>query len=667
MSDQENTTLEHPEVEAEVQAEAPTEVQDEVHPARMQADHQPDAQQASEELESQPSAPQANEQPEQQSGAQEVKSLAEHRSAAQSPEAAAEEQAEATAGLEQEQAHHEAEEFESLVDAYPQYTHPPFGTVLKGHVVKITGPEVIVDVGHKCEGAIPAEEFLDSQGNLKVQPGDEIECLMESAEEREGYVTLSYSKARKLRAWSDIEAAYQGQTPISGIVVEKTKGGLAVDIGMRAFLPGSQIDVRPVRNLDALLGQEISCKVIKVNRKRGNIVVSRKAVLEEESKHRKQDTLAQLQDGAVLTGTVKNLTDYGAFVDLGGIDGLLHITDLSWGRVGNPSEVVSVGQQIQVKVLKFDPEKDRVSLGMKQLSEDPWLAVAEKYRAGERVSGKVLNVTDYGAFVELEPGVEGLVHVSEMSWSKRMRHPSKIVSRGDQVEAVILEVNPTTRRISLGLKQIGPNPWSGLAERYAIGAVIEGKVRNLTDFGAFVEVEDGVDGLVHVSDLSWTERIKHPSEILKKGETVQAVVLNIDPENRRLSLGIKQLQPDVWESFCNTHEVGTMVKGKIARKTTFGLFVELTEGLEGLCHISEVSSDPAERKKMPLEVGEEHEFRIIKMSATERKIGLSLKAMKEAPARPERAKPVKPQQTSSGATTNIGELMAMKDRNPTRN
>ena len=585
------------------------------------------------------------------------------------PEAAAppEQPAEATVP-EPKAARPESEEFDSLLDSYPQFSQPSTGTLLKGHVVKITGPEVIVDVGYKCEGVIPAEEFRDLQGGLKVQPGDEVEVLMESTEERDGYVTLSYAKARRIRAWSDIEDAYQNQTPISGVIVEKTKGGLAVDIGMRAFLPGSQIDVRPVRNLDALVGQEISCKVIKVNRKRGNIVVSRKLILEEASKQRKDATLALLQEGAVLAGTVKNLTEYGAFVDLGGIDGLLHITDMSWGRVANPSEVLSVGQPVQVKVLKFDREKERVSLGLKQLTEDPWVAVANKYQAGNRVRGKVLNVTDYGAFVELEPGVEGLVHVSEMSWSKRLRHPSKIVSRGDQVEAVILDVNPRDRRISLGLKQTEPNPWSSLAERYTVGSIVQGKVRNLTDFGAFVEVEEGVDGLVHVSDLSWTQRVKHPSEVLKKGETVQAVILNIDPQNCRLSLGIKQLQPDTWESYCNTHQVGEAVKGKIVRKTTFGLFVELAEGLEGLCHVSEISSDPAQRKSLPLEAGEEHEFRIIKMNPAERKIGLSLKALHVEPPLPAAEKPAPaPSYSSSGPTTNIGELMAMKERNPTRN
>jgi small subunit ribosomal protein S1 len=561
----------------------------------------------------------------------------------------------------------EAEEFDdTLLDSYPQLSHPSSGSLLKGHVVKITAAEAIVDVGYKCEGVIPLEEFKDAQGNLRVQPGDEIEVLMDSGEERDGYVVLSYAKARRIRAWSDIEAAHQQGTPITGVVLEKTKGGLVVDIGMRAFLPGSQIDVRPVRNVDALLNQQISCKIIKVNRKRGNIVVSRKLVLEDEGRHRKQATLAVLAEGAVLAGTVKNLTDYGAFVDLGGIDGLLHITDLSWGRVAHPSEVVAVGQQLQVKVLKYDAEKERVSLGLKQLMADPWLSVAEKYTIGSRVSGKVLNVTDYGAFVELEPGIEGLVHVSEMSWSKRLRHPSKIVSRGDQVQVVILEVNAKDRRISLGLKQAEPNPWLQLAERYPVGSVVQGKVRNLTDFGAFVEVEDGIDGLVHVSDLSWTQRVKHPSEILKKGEPVQAVVLNIDPENRRLSLGMKQLQPDAWESFCNAHQVGDLVRGRVVRKTSFGVFVELAQGLEGLCHNSEIGQEPGTRKPVTLEPGQEEEFRIVKLSPEEKKIGLSLKAVHQEPPR-EEAEKIPPQHHSGSPTTNIGELMAMKERQSLKN
>ena len=582
-----------------------------------------------------------------------------------SPQAEAPRQVEVPPAAEAPTARSEAaDEFDSMLDSYPQFSQPSSGSLLKGHVVKIIDSEVIVDVGYKCEGAIPVEEFRDALGNVRVQPGEEIEVLMDSAEERDGYVMLSYAKARKIRAWSDIEAAYQHEAPITGVVLEKTKGGLAVDIGMRAFLPGSQIDVRPGRNLDALLGQEISCKIIKINRKRGNIVVSRKAVLEEEGKQRKEATLAVLKEGAVLPGVVKNLTEYGAFVDLGGIDGLLHITDLSWGRAAHPSEVVRVGQQLQVKVLKYDPEKERVSLGLKQLSEDPWLRVAEKYPPGSRVSGKVLNVTDYGAFVELEPGVEGLVHVSEMSWSKRLRHPSKIVSRGQQVEAVVLDVNPRDRRISLGLKQIAPNPWEKLAERYAVGSIVQGRIRNLTEFGAFVEVEEGIDGLVHVSDLSWTQRIKHPSEVLKKGETVQAMILNVDPENRRLSLGIKQLQPDSWESYCNAHQVGDLVRGRVGRKTSFGVFVELAEGLEGLCHISEISNEPGPRRSIDLEPGQEEEFRIIKLSFEEKKIGLSRRAVQQPEApRPESGKlPPQHSANSGSPTTNIGELMAMKER-----
>lgn len=556
----------------------------------------------------------------------------------------------------------ESEEFDSLVNSFSQFSHPATGTMLKGHVVKITDSEAIVDVGYKCEGIVPIEECKDEKGNLQLQSGDDIEVMMESTEERDGYVVLSWQKARRIRVWDNIETAYQRQTPISGRVVERIKGGLVVDIGVRAFLPGSQVDIRPFRNLDALMGEEISCKILKLNKKRGNIVVSRKAHIEEETRSRKQQTLAMLQEGAVLPGTVKNITDYGAFVDLGGIDGLLHVSDLSWGRVNHPSEVISVGDQLQVKVLKFDREKERVSLGLKQLSEDPWLSVQQKFPVGARASGKVLNVTDYGAFVELAPGLEGLVHVSEMSWSKRIKHPSKIVSPGDSVETVVLGINPVERRISLGLKQAEPNPWSTLAERYAVGSVVQGRVRNLTDFGAFVEIEDGIDGLVHVSDISWTRRIRRPAEVLKKGEIVQAVVLNIDPENRRLSLGIKQLQPDVWESFCAANRVGDKVQGKVVRKASFGVFVELAEGIEGLCHISEVVPEPADRRSIPLEEGQELEFRIVKLIPGEKKIGLSLKAFQEEPGRQEPEKTTQ-LHSSSGATSTIEEMVAMKERN----
>jgi small subunit ribosomal protein S1 len=561
----------------------------------------------------------------------------------------------------------EGEDFGDLLSSYSQQSQPSSGNLMSGHVVKVTESEVIVDVGYKCEGVIALEEFRDDWGNVRVQPGDAVQVMMESAEERDGYVVLSHQRARRIKVWDDIEKAYQDQTPVTARVMEKIKGGLAVDIGVRAFLPGSQVDVKPVRDLDGLIGQEVSCRIIKLNKKRNNIVVSRKVVLEEELSKRKDQTLELLAEGAVLAGVVKNLTVYGAFVDIGGMDGLLHVTDLSWGRVGHPSELLSVGQEVQVKVLKFDREKGRVSLGMKQLIPDPWLMVEERFPTGARVPGKVLNLTDYGAFVELEPGVEGLVHVSEMTWSKRLKHPSKIVTPGESVEVVILDVNPQNRRISLGLRQTEPNPWETLTARYPVGSLIEGRVRNLTDFGAFVEVEEGIDGLVHVSDLSWTRRVKRPSEMLKKGDTVRAVVLNIDPEQRRLSLGIKQLESDAWQTFCSAHQVGDTITGQIVRKASFGVFVQLAEGIEGLCHISELSSEPVDKRAVPVEVGQECSFRIIRLSPAEKKVALSVKALQAEQPRVREPEKIPPAHTSSSATTTIQEVMAMKERAAPKN
>jgi len=440
-------------------------------------------------------------------------------------------------------------------------------------------------------------------------------------------------------------------------VIDRVKGGLNVDIlGARAFLPGSQVDVRPVRNLDGYKGQDIEVRIIKLNKKRGNVVVSRKQLLEEEIGEKRGKTLEHLEEGAVLTGTVKNLTDYGAFVDLGGLDGLLHITDMSWGRLTHPRDLVNVGDEIQVKVLKFDKEKQRVSLGFKQLTPDPWTDAAERYPVGARVKGRVISVTDYGAFVELEQGIEGLVHVSEMTWSKRMKHPSKLVNVGDQVETVVLNVNPTERRISLGLKQLEQNPWETLGDKYPVGATVEGRVRNLTDFGAFIEIEEGIDGLVHVSNMSWTKRVKHPSEVLKKGDKVKAVVLAIEPDHRRLSLGIKQLEPDVWESFFQTHRVGDVVKGKVLRVATFGSFVEVAEGVEALCHNSEAVDEHGAPAK--LEPGTEHDFKIIKMNPEEKKVGLSLRAVGAEASRQEVESYKHP--ASSATTTTLGELIGWK-------
>jgi small subunit ribosomal protein S1 len=520
------------------------------------------------------------------------------------------------------------QEYARLLDLYDNsFRHIAEGEVVKGTVLKVTETEVVVDVGFKSEGIIAVDEFLDENRQVIVQPGDVVDVLLERTEDREGYVVLSREKAEKMKIWDEVEKAYSERKVVVGRVIERIKGGLAVDIGVRAFLPGSQIDVRPVRNLDALKGQDLRMRVIKVNKKRGNIVLSRKVLLEEENAEKKKHTLETLAEGKVLRGVVKNITDYGAFIDLGGIDGLLHITDMSWGRVGHPSEVLKVNDEIDVIVLKYDPATERVSLGHKQLVADPWSAVAERYPVGMRVSGKVVSLTDYGAFIELEPGVEGLIHVSEMSWSKRVKHPSKILNVGDSVDAMVLGVDATARRISLGLKQVEQNPWHDLAEKYPVGTRIKGKVRNLTEFGAFVEVEEDIDGLIHISDMSWSKRVKHPSEVLKKGDVVDAMVLNIDAENQRLSLGLKQLATDIWDDFFSRHHVGTIVEGKVVRMTNFGAFVELDEGIEGLIHVSEFD-DTHGQEKVELVVGETYQMKIIKLSPAERKIGLSIRALK---------------------------------------
>lgn len=506
------------------------------------------------------------------------------------------------------------------------------GEIVRGTVLKVTDVEVIIDLGLKCEGAIPRDEFLTEDGSVRVSPGEPVDVWVERYDEKEGTVSVSYRKAARRRAWEEIDRAFQEQTVLQGRVVERVKGGLVVDIGVRAFLPGSQVDLRPHFNLDSLMGQEIPCRVIKLNRKRDNVVVSRRVVLEEESSRRKSQLLEQLAEGAILVGRVKNLTHYGVFVDLGGTDGLLHITDLSWGRVGHPSEVVHVDQEVRVKVLRFDRGKERVSLGLKQLTPDPWEGVASNYHVGDRLTGRVVGIVDYGAFVELEPGVEGLIHVSEMSWSKRLKHPSKILNSGDRVEVAVLEVSAAQRRISLSLKQTLPDPWSTLAERYAVGSVVGGRVRNLAEFGAFVEVEEGVDGLIHLSNLSWNDNVKHPSEVLRKGQKVEAIVLNLDAANRRLSLGLKQLQPDAWGNFFSSKQVGEVLRGKISRIASFGVFVELEQGIDGLCHMSEVGEDHAGNGPGRLEVGREFNFRVIRLNPAEKKIGLSMKDVEQAEA-----------------------------------
>jgi small subunit ribosomal protein S1 len=552
------------------------------------------------------------------------------------------------------------EDYEHLLEDYSHFAPPAEGEILQGTILKVTSKEVIVDFGYKSEGLIPIAQFQGPGGEVRVQPGDVIDVMIDHGERPEGYVLLSYEKAHRIRVWDNLEKAHNDQLTISARVLGRVRGGLSVDVGVEAFMPGSQVDPHPVHNLDSFIGQDIPVKVVKVNRRRGNVVVSRKAAVQQEVEQRRAVTMQTLAEGAVMTGVVKNLTDYGAFVDLGGIDGLLHVTDMSYSRIGHPSELVHPGDEITVKVLKFDKERGRVSLGIKQLQPDPWLSVKDRYPVNSRIVGRVVNVTDYGAFVELEPGVEGLIHVSEMTWSRRMKHPSKVVKPGDQVEAVVLDLHPRERRISLGLKQLEPNPWTTIEERYAIGSVVEGRVRSMTDFGAFIEIEEGIDGLVHVSDLSWTKRVKHPSEVLKKGQMVQAVILAIDSKAKRLSLGIKQLQPDAWETFFAAHQVGDMVRGRVSRLASFGAFVELAEGVEGLCHNSEIPGyAPRKMEEPPLTIGEEYDFKIVKMNEAEKKIGLSLKAVSEDE---ERTRLEDYQRHAAHATTTIEEVMSLKDR-----
>jgi small subunit ribosomal protein S1 len=519
------------------------------------------------------------------------------------------------------------EDFGQLLDQFEQEQSTlQEGEVVRGTVVGITERGVVIDFGYKSEGIVNPNEFMED-GKITVKRGDEVDVLVKNMESGEGFPVLSRADAVRLRAWDDLEKAYNDGSVIKGRVIERIKGGLRIDVnGIAAFLPGSQVDVRPIRNLDSLRDKQIEAKVIKLNRKRSNVVLSRKAVLEERDAGRKDQTLNQIEEDIIVEGQIKNLTDYGAFVDLGGIDGLLHVTDMSWGRLQNPSELFKVGDTVQVKVLKFDRERERVSLGYKQLLPDPWETIEERFPPATRITGKIASVADYGAFVELEPGVEGLVHVSEMSWSKRIKHPSKIVNPGDTVEVEVLSVDPRARRVSLGMKQVQENPWKTIGERYHVGDRVHGRVRNLTDFGAFIEIEDGVDGLVHVSDISWSRRVKHPGEVLKKGQQVDAVITTIDPENRRMSLSIKELEPNAWNGFVAAHKPGDIVKGKIARFAGFGAFVELGDNLEGLCHISELSDERVSKPEDAVQLGQEMEFRILRIDAENKKIGLSARA-----------------------------------------
>jgi small subunit ribosomal protein S1 len=529
------------------------------------------------------------------------------------------------------------------------------GQILRGTVIDITPDHVTVDVGYKSEGQIPMQEFLKRDKKLDVKIGDRIDVLLEKKESEEGLLTLSKEKADKIKVWRDISRSCREGEVLEGEIVGKVKGGLSVDIGhILAFLPGSQIDLKPIRNLDALIGQRMKFKVIKFNRKRNNIVLSRRVLLDEERKQLREETLRNLREGDVIEGTVKNLTEYGAFIDLGGMDGLLHITDISWGRIGHPSEKLSVGDRVKVKVLHFDQEKAKVSLGLKQALPDPWESVPQRFPTGSRVQGKVVNVTDYGVFVELEEGVEGLVHISELTWGKKTKHPSKIVHIGDTIEVMVLNCDPAKRRISLGMKQVEPNPWTLIEEKYPVGTKVVGRVKTVTDFGIFIGFDEGVDGLVHVSEMSWTKKIKHPGELYKKGQEVEAVVLNIDPKNERFSLGVKQLTPDPWKDVARRYRKGEVVVGKVTNVTDFGAFVELEEGIEGLVHVSEISREKVEKPSDVLKVGDTLSAVVLHIDPHDRRIGLSIKLLKEKAEKAEIEKYISGQGSTSPS---LGELI----------
>ncbi|MBA4366985.1 MAG: 30S ribosomal protein S1 [Desulfobacterium sp.] len=520
------------------------------------------------------------------------------------------------------------ESMEKLMSLYEEsFKRFAEGEVVKGRIIAVDKDYVLVDIGYKSEGQIRIHEFKDENGEIIANINDEVDVMVEFWDEEEERVVLSKEKAAKVKVWESIRETYENDGTVEGVIVSRVKGGFSVDVGLQAFLPGSQADLRPIRNLDEMVGQTLSFKILKYNRKRSNIVLSRRAILESERESKRSTTLSSISEGQVMKGTVKNITEYGVFVDLGGVDGLLHITDISWGRVKHPSELFTVGDEIDVKVLSFDLQKERVSLGMKQLAPDPWTIASQKYAVGSRVTGTVVSLTDYGAFVELEEGVEGLIHVSEMSWTRKIRHPSKVVNAGDTIEAMVLDIRPENRRISLGMKQIAPNPWEVISEKYPIGTTIEGKIKNITDFGLFIGIDDDIDGLVHISDISWTKRIKHPSEVYKKGDVVQAIVLDIDKGSERFSLGIKQLQPDPWKTVKERYEVGKEISGIVTNVTDFGIFVELEEGIEGLVHVSEISKEKIKTPVGQYNVGETLTAKVMNVNTDERRIGLSIKRL----------------------------------------
>ncbi|MEE3331206.1 MAG: 30S ribosomal protein S1 [Myxococcota bacterium] len=532
------------------------------------------------------------------------------------------------------------------------------GEVVRGKILSIDDDHIQVDVGGKSEGLVPSWEFMNDDGTLLVKVGDLVDVLVEESEDDEGRVVLSKEKAERLKVWDEISNAFEGDEAVEGMIVARVKGGLSVDIGVKAFLPGSQVDLRPVRNLEGLLGEKMNFKIIKFNKRRGNIVLSRRALLETERRQMRDETLKTLSEDQIIDGVIKNLTDYGAFIDLGGIDGLLHITDMSWGRIAHPGELFSVGDEIKVKVLKFDVESERVSLGLKQIQPDPWVDVSMRYALGKRVAGKVVSLTDYGSFIELEPGIEGLVHVSEMSWTKRIKHPSKMVAIGDEVEAVVLDVDERDRKISLGMKQIEPNPWTVIEGQYPVNTKVTGQVRNITNFGVFIGLEEGIDGLVHVSDISWTEQIKHPSEKFKKGDEIEAVVLKIDKENEKFSLGIKQLQPNPWDDIRKKYPVLSEITGAVTSVTDFGVFVRLDEGIEGLIYSSELATEKIEDPTTAFSEGQEVTALVTKVDPQEQKISLSIRALTDKTERAAlKEQAVKEAQSQ---TTTLGDLLADK-------
>ncbi len=550
----------------------------------------------------------------------------------------------------------EPEDFEKLLEESFNGKKIQVEAVTKGTVLQITSDYVIVDVGYKSEGQIAIEEFVDFENNVLVKEGDEIDVFIEGWENENGMMVLSKEKADRMKVWDRVSKVYEDDSTIEGRIVSRIKGGLAVDIGLKAFLPGSQIDLHPVRDLDNLIGKSFDFKILKLSKKRGNIVLSRRAILEKERESMRVETLKKIEEGAVVDGIVKNITDYGVFVDLGGVDGLLHVTDISWGRITSPRDYFTVGDPIQVKILSFDKETQRVALGYKQLKTNPWELVEQKYPVESRITGKVVNITNYGAFVELEEGVEGLIHISEMSWTKKVKHPSQILSIGDIVETVVLDLDVSRKRISLGLKQLEPNPWSVIEERYPVGTVVEGKIKNITDFGIFIGLDEGIDGLVHISDISWVQKIKHPAEMFKKGDMVKAVVLSIDKENERFSLGIKQLEPDPWEAVPTRYRRGQVVKGTVTNVTDFGIFLELQEGVEGLVHVSEIGDDKAGNLEGIATVGGDLEVLIISIDKRNRKIGLSLKELNQTKDERE-LKEYLDNQNEGSQTATLGDIM----------